>query len=97
MGAGDPTSSERTLWTWHVRPRVGSEVNEPSPMAGSRLGSSASSEGEIAPAEERVEAPKLPKFAARVSVLPLDEIFLGLAVASIVVLFEIAVLVLLVN
>jgi hypothetical protein len=43
------------------------------------------------------EAAKLTKFTARVSVLPLDEIFLGLAVAGIVLLVEIGVLVLLAN
>ena len=43
------------------------------------------------------EAAKHTKFAARVSVLPPDEIFLGFAVAGIVLLVEIAVLVLLAN
>jgi len=43
------------------------------------------------------EAAKLTKFAARVSVLPPEEIFLGLAIASIVLLVEIGVIVLLAN
>ena len=43
------------------------------------------------------EAAKHTKFAARVSVLPPDEIFLGLAVAGIVLLVEIGVIVLLAN
>jgi hypothetical protein len=43
------------------------------------------------------EATKLTKFTARVSVVPLDEIFLGLAVAGIVLLVEIGILVLLAN
>jgi hypothetical protein len=43
------------------------------------------------------EAARLTKFTARVSVLPPDEIFLGLVVASIVLLVEIAVIVLLAN
>jgi hypothetical protein len=49
------------------------------------------------PAPRVGEAAKHTKFMARVSVLPLDEIFLGLVIASIALLVEIAVLVLLAN
>jgi hypothetical protein len=50
--------------------------------------------GELAPANEMGDAARVPK-PAKVRILPPDEIFLGLTIASIVLLFEVGILVLL--
>jgi hypothetical protein len=82
-------------WNRPVGPLDASaEADVQPPMAGSRLQTSTSREGELAPANETFQV-KGAKPAAKVRILPPDEIFLGLAVASIVLLLEIAILVLL--
>jgi hypothetical protein len=93
--SGTPDEAADISHYFETTTRLGRR-NERSSTAGAGLRTPASAGRKLAPADERVEA-RLTKFAARVSVLPLDEIFLGLAVASIVLLAEIGVLALLAN